>query len=416
MAQRFFLSIVFVSALLAAILVVGVAFLFREPLSEWLVKDSTSVVTQQHSAATGGVVSSRTSTTSVPSVEKTATVADMVAHANPAVVSIVATKDVPVYERVYEEYEPFGGIFGGRIAVPRLRERGTEEQEVGGGSGFVVNDAGLIVTNQHVVSDTKASYAALFADGAKYPVSVLARDDILDIAIVRVSEQPEKPLPHLEFGNSDELRLGQEVVAIGNALAEFDNTVSSGVISGLSRSITARGRGGAAEELERVIQTDAAINPGNSGGPLLDMRGRVVGVNVAASLNAQNIGFALPINVVAQIVRSVEQNGEIVRPFLGVRYRMLDERIVEANNLKVEYGALVLRGDTPAQLAVVPGSPAAKAGLQEGDIIRSVSGTSLQERGLASLLREQRVGETIQITVWRNGETKEFEVTLTEAP
>jgi serine protease Do len=313
---------------------------------------------------------------------------------------------------VYEEYRPFGGAFGGSVSIPRLRESGTETRKVGGGSGFLVSADGLAVTNRHVVSDTSATYSLLFSDGTTAPVDVLARDEVLDIAILQIASTTDRTWPYLPLGNADDLRLGQPVVAIGNALAEFDNTVSSGVISGLSRSITARDQRGGAEQLERVIQTDAAINPGNSGGPLLNLRGEVIGVNVAASLEAQNIGFALPVNAIASVIESVKATGEIVRPFLGVRYRMVTESLVEENNLPITYGAIVLPGADRDQLAVIPGSPAALAGIREGDIILEVNKVSLEERSLASVLREQAVCKTITIKIWRNGTELLRSVTL----
>ena len=277
----------------------------------------------------------------------------MIAEAEPAVVSVVVTKDVPVYERYFETLDPWGFF-----SLPRVRSNGTQEQEVGGGSGFIVSNDGMIVTNAHVVSDTDARYSVVLYDGTSYAVDVLARDSALDIAILKISEPVENRLTFLSFGDSESLKLGQTVVAIGNALAEFQNSVSVGVVSGLSRSITASDEvTGKSERLEQVIQTDAAINPGNSGGPLLNSKGEVVGVNVATSKGAENIGFALPAHVVKEVVTSVKEYGEIVRPYLGVRYTMLNERISKANNISVSYGALVTRGQREEELAVAPGSP-----------------------------------------------------------
>jgi len=205
----------------------------------------------------------------------TRSLADIIAQVNPAVVSVVATRDVPIYEQYFEEYNPWGGFFGGNFAVPRVRELGTEEREVGGGSGFFVSSDGVLVTNRHVVSDDAARYSIVTNDGTTYDVHVLAKDPVLDIAVLQVVATEELPtdFPYVSFGDSESLRLGDEVIVIGNALAEFRNSVSVGIVSGLARNITARGNQGQVEQLERVIQTDAAINPGNSGGPMINSVG-----------------------------------------------------------------------------------------------------------------------------------------------
>lgn len=337
---------------------------------------------------------------------------DVVAQANDAVVSIVVSKDVPIYERYFEPLDPFGW-FG---MVPRLRQEGTERQDVGGGSGFVASPDGLIVTNRHVVADDDATYQVVLADGTAYEAIVKARDPILDIAVLALASQPETPLPYLPFASSSSVRLGETVIAIGNALAEFNNSVSVGVVSGIGRNITASDGRGQFEDLNQVIQTDAAINPGNSGGPLLNIRGEVVGVNVATSLGADNISFALPANVVAPIVASVSQHGEIRRPYLGVRYTMITPRLVAANNLSVEYGALVGRGELPEELAVIPGSPAARAGVVENDIIQKIGATELREVDLATELRKYAIGDSVTLTIWRNGEVITVTTVLEQAP
>lgn len=229
---------------------------------------------------------------------------DVIAEVNPSVVSVVITKDIPIFERFLEEV-PFG--FFGSVLVPRVRQSGTEAVEVGGGSGFIVTSSGRIVTNRHVVDDIDASYSILTNDGTSYPVRVVAKDPVLDIAVLQITSELSEPLPALSFAAADDIALGETVIAIGNALAEFRNSVSVGVVSGLSRTIVAGDRNGMAEELENVIQTDAAINPGNSGGPLINLNGEVVGVNVAASVEAENIGFALPASVVEEVVEVLVQ-------------------------------------------------------------------------------------------------------------
>lgn len=335
-----------------------------------------------------------------------------IAAVNPAVVSVVVTKDVPVYEQYYETLNPWG-LFGG-FSVPRIREKGTEEREVGGGSGFIVSSDGLIVTNRHVVEDEEARYSVVLSDGTVYGVRVVDRDPQLDIAILAITELPNAKLSYVGFGDSENLQLGQTVIAIGNALAEFQNTVSLGVVSGIGRSIVASDLMGNAEQLNQVIQTDAAINPGNSGGPLLNLDGKVVGVNVATSRGADNIGFALPAHIVQQVVTSVQEYGEIIRPLLGVRYVMIDETVQAESDLDQVYGALIIAGadDTPG---VEVGSPAAEAGLQEGDIIVSIDGISLLSRDLATELRNKSVGQAIELEIVRDGERQTVVATLDRA-
>lgn len=363
-------------------------------------------------SATPPVVVDQETRFSAPDV----TIPDMVSRVNSAVVSVVITKDVPVYERYFEEWDPFG-FWGQSFQVPRVRENGTEEQEVGGGSGFIVSRDGLIVTNRHVVDDTEARYSVLLGDGTNYEVEVLARDPQLDIAVLKIANLPAgTELNHLTFGDSNALRLGEPVVAIGNALAEFRNSVSVGVVSGLSRSIVASDGYGRSEALNDVIQTDAAINPGNSGGPLLNLRGEVIGVNVATSRGADNIGFALPAALVHGVVESVEATGSIVRPFLGVRYAMIDDELKTLNNLSIDYGALIIRGQRREELAVMPGSPADKAGLRENDIILAIDGEELRERDLATILRGKAADATIELRVWSGGSERTVSVTLTAAP
>jgi len=343
-------------------------------------------------------------------------IADVIERVNPAVVSVIATKDVPIYEQYFEQFDPWGGFFGGGFSIPRIRERGTEEREVGGGSGFFVSADGLLVTNRHVVSDDDARYSIVTNDDETYSVEVVAKDPILDIAVLRVVDTERKEFPYLNFGDSNALRLGDTVIVIGNALAEFRNSVSVGIVSGLARSITARGSGGMTEQLDQVIQTDAAINPGNSGGPMINTNGEVIGVSVATTQGADNISFALPANMVSDVVSSVQQYGEIQRPYLGVRYTMITPRIKELNKLTVDYGALVARGETREELAVFPGSPADKVGIIENDIILKIDGVELRNVELATELRKKRVGDTITLTLLHRGDEKEVMVVLEKMP
>ncbi|MFC1615671.1 S1C family serine protease [Patescibacteria group bacterium] len=342
-------------------------------------------------------------------------VIETVENSKKAVVSIVVEKDVPVYEQYYEDYQdPFEGFFGPspfNMQIPQYRENGTERKEIGGGSGFIVSEDGYVITNRHVVSDDTASYMVFFDDGEKVEAKVVARDSLNDIAILKIEGDE---FPFLKFGDSDDLQLGQSVIAIGNPLMEFNNSVSLGIISGLSRSIVAGDGFGMSEYLDGVIQTDAAINPGNSGGPLLNLNGEVIGVNVAVA-SAENIGFSLPSNMVKNVVDSVREHGKIVRPFLGVRYMPITEELREINNLEVEYGVLILRGANPQELAVIPGSPADKAGLEENDIILEMDGEKLEDgRTFSRKIAEKNVGDTVKLKVLHDGEESEVDVVLEE--
>ena len=353
-------------------------------------------------------------------------VIQVVKEAAPAVVSIIVSKDLPVIEQYYEEYDPFKDFFGRdffddffkpfKFRIPQYRQKGTEKREIGGGTGFIVScqpaEGCLILTNKHVVADKEASYTVLTNEGEKFEAQVLARDPVNDIAILKVEEPG---LPGLKLGDSDKIQIGQTVIAIGNALGEFRNTVSLGVVSGLKRSITATSGLGQIEQLAGVIQTDAAINQGNSGGPLLNLRGEVIGINVAMALGAENIGFALPINIAKRGLEQVKAKGKISYPFLGVRYVLITPEIQKKNNLPVDYGALIIRGETSADLAVIPGSPADQAGLVENDIILEVDGTKVDSKNnLARLIQEHQIGDLVNLKVLHKGQEKMVQVKLGE--
>lgn len=382
---------VLLSTLLTSLLLLSAGYLLRSDIVRWLAPED-----QQ-----------RTEVAFIADYSEP--IADAVEKVNPAVVSVVVTRDVPIYERYFETLQPWGW-FGG-ITVPRVRENGTEEREVGGGTGFIVSEDGLVVTNHHVVADAAARYSILMFDGTVYDVDVLDSDPEIDIAILQIRESESEQLPTVSLGDSSTLRLGQSVIAIGNALAEFQNSVSVGVVSGLARNIVATDAEGMREELRAVIQTDAAINPGNSGGPLLNIAGEVIGVNVATSRGADNIGFAIPVNLVRDVVVSVQTYGEIVQPYLGVRYAAIDSRLAATGNLPVDYGALLVEGEE-GEAAVLGDSPAAVAGLRAGDLIVAVGGVSLDGRDLSAVLREFSVGQLIAIEVIRDEEYLVFEATL----
>ncbi len=348
----------------------------------------------------------------VDSAGERSAVVSAVEAANPAVVSIVVSKDVPIVQSSFREYQPFGNL-GPTFRIPQQTPGGTEKREIGGGSGFLVSEDGYIVTNAHVVNDQEAEYTVFLNDGSSQDASIVAVDETFDIAVIKIEASN---LAFLEFGNSDDIKVGQTVIAIGNALGEYRNTVSVGVVSGLSRSIVASNQAGGSEQLYNIIQTDAAINPGNSGGPLLDLSGRVIGVNVAASLGSENIGFALPGNTVSQSVESIREHGYVVKPYLGVRFVPVTDALKKQNDLTVDYGALVLRGDNK-ELAVIPGSPADKAGIEENDVILEADGTKIDlDHPLQSIVAQHEIGDTLSLKVLHDGEEKTVSVTLTERP
>ncbi len=352
-----------------------------------------------------------------PALDYEQAVIAAVKKASPAVVSITVSKNVPIIENC--PFSPFSNLppefqqfFGNDFfQFSQPCEKGTELREVGGGSGFIVSSDGLVVTNKHVVSDTKASYTVFTNDGKKYDAKILARDPVLDLAVLKIGAAR---LATVELGDSDSVQLGQTAIAIGNALAEFRNTVSVGVISGLSRNVTASG-GGTVERISGVIQTDAAINPGNSGGPLLNLKGQVLGINTAIVSGAQNIGFAIPINQAKRDISSVKTTGEIQAPYLGVRYIAVTPDLAKKENLAVDYGALI-RGNEDGP-GVEPGSPAAQAGLLAEDIILEINTKKIdKDRGLAEIVSELNVGQTVTLKISRGGKVMTFSVTLGKRP
>jgi serine protease Do len=354
-----------------------------------------------------------------PTIDYEQSVVSAVKASAPAVVSIVVSENVPIvtncpYNPVENLPPEFQQFFGNGSDLTQPCDTGkTQLQEVGGGSGFIISSDGLILTNKHVVSDAKASYTVITNDGKKYDAKVLARDANQDLAVVKIDATG---LPTVTLGDSDSLELGQTAIAIGNALGQFSNTVSVGVVSGLARTVTASAPDSGAEEtIQGVIQTDAAINPGNSGGPLLNLRGEVIGINTAIASDAQNIGFAIPINRAKNDIASVKSTGQISSPYLGVRYLAVTQDIAKSQNLPVQQGALV-RGDSTGP-AVAPSSPASQAGIQAEDIIEKVDGVQLDAtHDLASIIAGHAVGDKVALTINRSGKEIIVQVTLGKRP
>lgn len=329
-------------------------------------------------------------------VEEESVVIDVVEKVSPSVVSI-AVEDRELI------LDPFGFF----------RQPTQEKRESGIGTGFVVSGDGLILTNKHVVSSDRKYIAIIRSnDGSekKYEIKEINRDPFNDLALVKIdpstsSGQVPKPV---DLGDSDKLKVGQKVIAIGNALGRFENTVTTGVVSGLGRGVApVDPTTGIAERLEDLIQTDAAINPGNSGGPLVATSGQVIGINTAVA-SAENIGFAIKINIAKQLIFDFQSSGgKISRPFLGVRYTHISRDTALLN--EVPEGELVRE--------VVRGSVASDAGVKVGDIITNFDSQKLtEENALAKLIRAKKVGDEVKIRVFRNGQTLDFSVKLGEAP
>jgi S1-C subfamily serine protease len=349
-------------------------------------------------------------------VEEDSAVIDVVEKSTPAVVSIIISKDMP---RI-QSFSPFDffnnpDFFSNSPDQNNQQDNSggdSKKEKIGAGTGFIITADGMIVTNKHVVSDAAAEYTVLTNDGKEHVAKVLARDPINDIAVIKIDGAD---YPTLNFGDSDGLKIGQTAIAIGNSLGEFSNTVSKGIISGLGRNLTAGGRMGDSEKLTNIIQTDAAINPGNSGGPLLDIHGKVIGINVAIAQGAQNVGFAIPATQVRRITEQVKTTGKISMPYLGVRYIPVDKDLQKQINLQFNYGVMILRGQSVRDFAVIPGSPADKAGLVENDVILELNGTKIDEKNtLVDLLTKFNVGDEIILKVWHKGETKEVKLKLEE--
>jgi len=346
---------------------------------------------------------------------------EAVKKVGPAVVSIAISKFMPKIRQM--PFAPFFGPFG--FGMPMPEEPGEmlpdehagkakgEKVKVGGGSGFIVHPDGLVLTNKHVVFDTEAEYTVITSDEKEYTGKVISRDPMNDVAVLKIDA---KGLPAVRLGNSNKIELGQTVIAIGNALGLFTNTVSKGIISGIDRKISASmGQGGQVENLRNIIQTDVAINQGNSGGPLINLDGEVIGINTAIIFGAQNIGFSLPINWAKADLEDIIKFGRIVRPFIGLRYVMLNKELQQKYSLPVDYGALVIKDHIPGTEAVVADSPADKAGIKENDIVLEINGARLTEKNeLADIVQTAKVGDELEMTVMRKDKTMRVKTKLEE--
>jgi len=329
----------------------------------------------------------------------------------PAVITVIVSKDLPTAENFYSF--PFGGKEYVMPKIEKGQKSKVQKTTIGGGSGFIISEDGYVLTSNHVVSDTMADYTVIMDPKHKYPAKVLSRNPINDTAVLKIAD--DKKFPYLEMADSNKIELGEEVVAVGNALGEFTDTLSAGIVSGLSRFITAFGGiENQMQNLRGLIQTDAAINPGNSGGPLINMDCQVIGINTAMIMGAENIGFAIPINYAKKDLEEVRKFGKIIMPFLGVKYVLISKEMAEANKLPVNDGALVVReqlGESP----VIKGSAADKAGIKEWDIILACNNEKItMKNSLADILQKCKIGEETTLTVLRDGKKINLKAKLEE--
>lgn len=336
-------------------------------------------------------------------VSEESVVVDAVKNVGPSVVTV--TTDVVKRSPSSSLFDPFG-IFGDKLP----QEQG-EPANVDIGSGFIISSDGLVVTNKHVVSNIDGKYHIVNSNDKSFTVQRIYRDPLNDVAILKIDpkEHAGQSLKPVTLGNSSKLQVGQFVIAIGTALGEFRNTVTTGVISGLGRGIIAGSEfQGFVEELDNVIQTDAAINPGNSGGPLLNSSGHVIGVNTAVSSQGQNIGFALPINVIKDSLKNFNETGQFDRPYLGISYTMINKDL--AIKTRLPEGAYVER--------VIAGSAADKAGVARGDVILEIDGQKLVagKTEVAGIIAKKKIGDSASLKVFRDGKNIELKATLEAAP
>ncbi len=332
-------------------------------------------------------------------VTEESVIIDVVKKVTPAVVTVGITKNQPVFTFPDFGFGPFGGFL-------QPQQQGTRQIKQDIGSGFIVQTDGLVITNKHVVADTSAKYRVITADNKSFDVQRIYRDPNNDLAILKINALG---LPTVELGDSSSLQVGQFAIAIGTALGEFRSTVTTGVVSGLGRGITAGTPFESSEKLDNVIQTSAAINPGNSGGPLLNSSGQVIGINVAVAQGGQNIGFALPINLVKDSLKTFQANGQFApKAYLGVEYRMISRDLAVLNELPEGAYVQTVQADSPAE----------KAGIQDGDIITKFDGKNVRDSdgGLAKLIAAKKPGDTVELALYRDdGKILTVKAILSEA-
>lgn len=337
---------------------------------------------------------------------ETQAISNIAKNVGQSVVSIDATSQ--------SQGTPYADIFG--------LGGGSGQTSEDAGTGIILSSDGLIITNRHVIPDGTTSVSVTLSDGTTYNnVQVIGRtsdSSSLDIAFLKIQNTNGKQLVPATIGDSGKMAVGDPVVAIGNALGQFQNSVTSGIISGYGRSIQATdSTGTTSENLDDLFQTDAAINEGNSGGPLVDLNGQVIGINTAIASGSQNIGFAIPINDVIGLIKSVETTGKLQQPYLGVLFIPVTSDVAQQYNLSTTSGAWVPTASVAGQASVIAGSPAASAGVQPGDIITSINGQTInQNTSLTSIIDQEAPGDQVTLTINRSGKTITIKVTLGTAP
>lgn len=332
---------------------------------------------------------------------------DAVKKVGPSVVSIVATKEyINIMNDPFYYFRIDPNFNFDNFNIP---ENSITKQKVGGGSGFIFDKRGYILTNKHVISDNNAEYTVTTYSGKKYKAQIIGVDKLNDVAVLKIDA--EEDLTVAEIGNSDDVQVGQQVIAIGYALAQYDNTVTTGVISAKGRQISALGNL-YVETLNNLFQTDAAINPGNSGGPLVNLNGQVIAINTAVDMSASGIGFAIPINDVKVIIDSVLKYGKIKRPFIGIRYILINENNAKDFGLPYDYGALIT--GNRMEPGIIPNGPADKAGLKEGDLIISINDIKLNNANLSSIISRFKIGDIIKLKIYRNNQELDINVKIGE--
>lgn len=313
-------------------------------------------------------------------------VADVAKRVSPSVVSIVTESQAALGFRTYTQQ--------------------------GAGTGIIISTDGYVLTNRHVVNGT-SSVQVVMTDGTKYEnVKVVGTDPANDIAFLKI--EGAKNLPSATIGDSAAMEVGDKVIAIGNALGQYQTSVTSGIISGINRPVVAGGQGSETEQLSNLFQTDAAINPGNSGGPLVNLDGQIIGINTAIDQNAEGIGFAIPINDAKGLIKSVTTTGKLERAYLGVTHVMLNADIAKHYNLEVKEGAYITNDNGEA---VAANSPAARAGVKAGDIVTAIDGKPIGSKApLISVISQFTPGSKVSLELLRGGKKQTLQVTLGSYP
>ena len=381
-----------------ALIILAVVFVVAVGLYSGALKTSLKNINQPIISFFGKLSPSQILPEKIKIVDEESVVIDIVEKLASSVVTVGIEQIKQTVE--LDPFDPFG-FFN----LPRRGETQKIENDIG--SGFIVSGDGLVVTNKHVVSQSNAKYKVITSENKTFEVTNIYRDPANDIAILKIDPAGESLKP-VEMGDSSNIKVGQTVIAMGTPLGEFRGTVTKGIISGLGRGITAGSPfEGYVEKLDAVIQTDAAINPGNSGGPLINSSAQVIAINTAVAAGAENIGFALPINLVKEALKNFQNTGSFERAYLGVSYQMVTRELSIMNN--IPEGAYVRE--------VIEGTAAEKGGLEKGDIITHFDNERVQgedTNSLAKLINKKKVGDKVKVKIWRNNEEKELEITMGE--